>query len=145
VRSARILVVSVGLAVVAACGSPGASAPSAEAPSASAAGVTLRMIPDGTACDSIGISYKSVTFEIDPAAVDPVTAITDEGVSLRTFWSPGFVGGPAEDPVVRDPEGQVVAADGDVLPVPGDAYPRLKGYFVCTAPDALYIFLAEPT
>jgi hypothetical protein len=126
-------------ALVAACAAP--TAPSQSA----AAGMPLRVAPGDLGCDTIGIPYRSVTFDIDPAAADPVTAITDQGTSLRTYWSPGFVGGPPEDPVVRDPAGQVVAADGDVLAVPGDAYPRLKGYFVCTAPDALYIFLAEPS
>lgn len=114
-------------------------------PQSAAAGMPLRVTTGDIGCDTIGISYRSVMFEIDPAAFDPVTAITDQGMSLRTYWSPGFVGGPPEDPVVRDPDGQVVAADGDVLPVPGDAYPRLKGYFVCTAPDALYVFLADPS
>jgi hypothetical protein len=145
-RSTRIVLLSIAMVASAGCGSPPVASPSVAATvSPETAGLQLRMNPNDIGCDTIGISYRSVTFEIDPSAVDPVTAITDEGVSLRTYWAPGFVGGPAEDPVVRDPDGQVVAADGDVLPVPGDAYPRLKGYFVCTAPDALYIFLAEPS
>jgi hypothetical protein len=136
-RTRRTLLLLVGVVAVAACGGPAATSPSA------AAGMPLRQVQGDSGCDTIGIDYKSATFEIDPVAADPVTAITDKGVSLRTFWSPGFQGGPPDDPVVRDPAGQVVAADGDVILVPDGAYPRLKGYFVCLAPDALYIYLAD--
>jgi hypothetical protein len=121
--------------------------PASEAPSASASSgtIALRPAPPNLGCDTIGIPYTSVTFHIDAAAADPVTATTDQGISLRTFWSAGFVGGAADDPVVRDPGGQVVAADGDVLDIPQGAYPRLKGYFVCPSTDALYVLLQDPS
>ena len=137
-RGPRMLLLVIGVVAIAACGGPAAPSTSA------AAGMPLRVVQGDSGCDTIGIDYTSATFQIDPTAADPVTALTDKGVSLRTFWSPGFVGGPPDDPVVRDPAGQVVAADGDVIPVPDGAYPRLKGYFVCLAPDALYIYLADP-
>jgi hypothetical protein len=142
------LLMSVVCATVTACGgaTPSISSSAAAPTSASsAATVALRQAPDGLGCDTIGIPYTSTTFHIDAAAVDPVTATTNQGVSLRTFWSAGFVGGSADDPVVRDPGGQVVAADGDVLEIPQGAFPRLKGYFVCPSPDALYILLRDPT
>jgi hypothetical protein len=90
----------------------------------------------------MAVPYGSVTFKIDPAAADPVTATTDQGTSLKTFWSVGFVGGAAD---VQDPSGQVVAKDGDVLDIPEGAFPRLKGYFVCPSADALYVLLADPS
>jgi hypothetical protein len=136
-RTLRSLLTVVGIVAVVACASPVAPSPSA------AAGMPLRQVQGASGCDTIGISYRTATFKIDPTATDPVTAITDEGTILQTYWSPGFQGGPADDPVVRDPAGQVVAADGDVVEVPDGAYPRLEGYFVCLAPDALYIYLAD--
>jgi hypothetical protein len=40
---------------------------------------------------------------------------------------------------------QVVATDGEVLAVAQGAQTRLHGYFVCLAPEALYVLLADPT
>jgi hypothetical protein len=45
---------------------------------------------------------------------------------------------------VRDPAGQVIAADGEALPIPEGAWPRLHGYFVCPSADALYVLLQDP-
>ncbi len=95
-------------------------------------------------CDTIGVDYREVTFHVDPGTTDPVTAFADTGRVLRTFWSAGFQGS-AADQAVLDPAGVVVATDGEVLTVPPNAYPRLHGYFVCLAPDALYILSSEPT
>jgi hypothetical protein len=140
-RSVAILLFA---AVSAACG--GTTAPPAATSAApSGAGLILQPAPANLGCDTIGVPYRSVTFEIDPAATDPVTAVSDEGTTLKTFWSVGFVGGPADDPVVRDPGGQVVAKDGDVLQIPEAAFPRLQGYFVCPSADALYVLLQDPS
>ena len=141
-RSIAILVIA---GAIAACS--GTSAPSA-APSVappSGAVLVLQPAPANLGCDTMAVPYRNVTFEIDPAAADPVTAVTDQGTTLRTFWATGFVGGPADDPVVRDPAGQVVAKDGDALDVPEGAFPRLKGYFVCPSQDALYVLLQDPS
>ncbi|HSL76284.1 MAG TPA: hypothetical protein VK867_05025 [Candidatus Limnocylindrales bacterium] len=108
----------------------------------SGAGLVLQPAPANLGCDTVGVPYRSVTFKIDPAAADPVTATTDQGTTLRTYWSAGFVGGAAD---VRDPNGQVVAKDGDVLDIPEGAFPRLTGYFVCPSPDALYVLLQDPS
>jgi hypothetical protein len=124
--------------VVAGCATPVVPSPSA------AAGMPLREAPGDIGCDSIGISYASARFVIDPTAADPVTAVSDRGRALRTFWATEFVGGPPEDPIVRDGGGQVVARDGDILEIPSDGFPELKGHFVCPSEDALYIFNVPP-
>ena len=141
-RSIAIMLIA---GVVAACSgaSTSSAVPSMAVPSGAA--LVLQSAPPNLGCDTMGVPYRSVTFEIDPAAADPVTAVTDQGTTLRTFWSAGFVGGPAADPVVRDPGGQVVARDGDVLDIPEGASPRLKGYFVCPSGDALYVLLEDPS
>ena len=123
---------------------PSSSSTQATAATASAAAASSRIVlhqaPANLGCDSIGVEYRGVTFHIDPAATEPVSAVADTGVSLVTYWSAGFHAGTAAERVVRDPAGQVVVADGDTLAV-GQ---RLHGYFVCLAPDALYVLLADP-
>jgi hypothetical protein len=131
-------------AIVGGCGGTTPSVSSVPSAPSSTATIGLRPAPPNLGCDTIGIPYTSATFHIDAEAADPVTALTNEGASLKTFWSAGFVGGSADDPVVRDPGGQVVASDGDVLDIPQGAFPRLKGYFVCPSLDALYILLQDP-
>jgi hypothetical protein len=132
--------------LVAACG-PGTTLPIAapsSTPASTVAAFQLNLAPGDLGCDTIGVDYREVTFKIDPAASEPVTAITNTGIALRTFWSLGFVGGWADNKVVFDPAGAVVVADGDKLAIPAAAFPRLKGYFVCPSPDALYILVADP-
>ena len=108
--------------------------------------IQLRQAPDNMACDTIGVDYRQVTFRIDPAAAEQVSALADTGAALRTFWSADFRGGPGGDRVVLDAAGAVVAGDGEVLVInPPDARPRLHGHFVCPAPDALYILAEDPT
>jgi hypothetical protein len=150
-RSIAILVLA---GVVAGCsGASPSAAPSVTAPSEatsdapsgespSGATVVLQPAPANLGCDTMAPPYSSVTFHIDPTAAEAVTATTNAGATLKTFWSPGFVGGAAD---VQDPNGQVVVKDGDVLEIPGDAFPRLKGYFVCPSPDALYVLLQDPS
>jgi hypothetical protein len=119
----------------------GTSAPSAS----SATTVVLHEAPANLGCDAIGIDYTSMTFRIDPAAAEQVSAETDTGVTLVTYWAAGFQPGTDTERVVRDPAGKTVVTDGDVLQVPPAAYPRLGGYFVCLAPDKLYVLLADPS
>ncbi len=124
---------------VAACASepPASSAPPGEP-------LVLRLAPVGLACDAIGVDYDLVTLRIDPGADEHVSGITDDGRVLLTYWSAGFLAGTAADPVIRDPEGHVVARDGDVVPIPPAAWPRLHGHLVCPTPDALYILVEDP-
>ena len=91
-----------------------------------------------------GEPYRTLTFRIDPAATEQVTAVSDTGVQLMTYWSAGFVPGTTAERVVRDPAGQVVARDGEVLTVPEAAFPELHGYFVCLNPTKLYVLLTKP-
>jgi hypothetical protein len=102
----------------------------------------------GPACDAIGAepTAHSLTFRIDPTAAEQVTALTDTGVTFTTYWSAGFQPGTATERVIRDPAGQVVVADGDVLAIPEAANPRLHGYLVvgCNGPNTLYVFLTDP-
>lgn len=111
----------------------------------SATTIALHEAPANLGCDAIGIDYKSMTFDIDPAATEQVSAVTDTGVALVTYWAAGFLPGSDTERVVRDPAGKTVVSDGDVLQVPPAAYPRLGGYFVCLAPDKLYVLLADPS
>lgn len=108
----------------------------------------LRSPPPGLTCDAMGVPYGSARIQIDGEAADPVTALTDANSSLKTYWSPGFALGLATDAVadwvVRDPNGQVVASQGERLDIPAGAWPRLHGYFVCPTADALYVLLEDP-
>lgn len=167
-RSVAILVIAGALAgVVAGCigastpsAAPSVAAPSdapsavpsdapsavpSDAPSAppsTGAGVTLQPAPANLGCDTVAPQYSSVTFHIDATVSPDVTATTNGGATLKTFWSEGFVGGVSD---VQDPSGQVVVMDGDVLDMPQGAFPRLKGYFVCPSADALYVLLQDPS
>ena len=137
-RYARLMMLVAALGVA---GCAGQVQPSPSTPAVG--GIQLRPVQGDVGCDTIQMHYRTATFEIDAAAAEQVTAVTDTGLRLRTFWSPGFQGGSEADPVVRDPLGQVVAADGDVLDIPVGAAPRLHGYFVCPSMDALYVFLED--
>lgn len=106
--------------------------------------MTLRAAPADLGCDAMPVAYRRVVFQIDPGAEEPVTAQTDTGKSLQTFWSAGFVG-VSGGPVVKDPSGQVVAANGEGLDIAEGALPRLHGYFVCPSDNAIYVLLQDPS
>ncbi len=135
-------------ALVLGCGGQTSSAPPSAAPSeapSGAAGDVIRLnpAPAGIGCDAMAPQYRRVTFHIDIAAPDQVTAVADTGVALKTFWAEGFQGGTAADAVVRDQLGAVIVVDGDVLDIPDGAWPRLHGYFVCPSTDALYVLVDD--
>ena len=117
----------------------GASTTASAAPSSAA--IALRETPDNLGCDSIGIDYKAVTFHIDPAAAEQVSAMTDTGVSLDTYWPAGFSAGTAAERTVRDAAGKVVASDGEVL----QAGQNLHGYDVCLSTSKLDVMLTVPS
>ena len=123
---------------------PPASAPAASGPGASGDAIQLQLAPANLGCDTIGVDYREVTFQIDPGSTTQVTALANTGLVLQTFWAAGFRGGTADNKVVFDPTGAVVVKDGDKLAIPEGAFPRLKGYFVCPSPDALYILATDP-
>ena len=121
--------------------SPSSSPAATTAPSA----LVLRAAPANLGCDSIGVDYHRVTFRIDPTAAEQVSAVADTGKQLLTYWAAGFHPGTATDRVVRDPANQVVVSDGEVLSIPQGDWPRLRGHFVCPAPNALYVLLVDPS
>ncbi len=137
-----ILLVIAGTVGLAGCGgwSP---YPEPSGPEPESTTIELSRAPDDLGCDAIGVPYRSVTFVIEAAAGQDVTVETDTGSTLATAWQSGFVGGPAADRTVLDATGAVVARDGEVLEIPGDAWPSLHGYFVCPSQTVLYI-LDEP-
>ena len=128
--------------------SPVLAAPSIEPAASGGEPFGLRRAPADLACDAIGVTYARVRILIDGNAPEPVTAETDDGRTLRTFWSQGFSLGLAPtavaDWVIVDPNGAKVAGVGEVLDIPDGAWPRLHGYFVCPSPDALYVLLKDP-
>lgn len=154
-HSSRTLISILALgALVLAC-SPAA------APSASSAGATTQpasaaVSPAGSAgaivldrtgpigCDSIGIDYKVATIMIDAASDPNVWAVTDTAKKIAAKWTAGFTVTDGPEPVVQDSKGAEVARNGTAINVPEGANPRLAGYFVCLAPDALYVLETDP-
>jgi hypothetical protein len=118
---------------------PGASTTASAAPSS--AGIALHETPDNLGCDSIAIDYNAVTFHIDPAAAEHVSAMTDTGVSLVTYWPAGFSASTAAERSVRDAGGKLVASDGEVL----QAGQGLHGYRVCLSTSKLDVMLTVPS
>ena len=132
------------MAVLTACAAtpppPTAAPPSVAVPSA----LALNRAPADIGCDSIGWPdevepFGSLTFRIDPAAADPVVAVSDTGVTLETLWVPGFEAGPASERVIQGPDGQVVVRDGDVLTLVPGQNAELNGYPLCITPTTLYV------
>ena len=82
----------------------------------------------------------NVTFRIDPDAAEPVTVVSDRGVPWHVHWAQGFVAGTAEDPVVLDPLGRVVARDGWRLVAPFEGFPKLPGGWpVCFGDGSIWV------
>lgn len=96
-------------------------------------------------CDTVRMQYRSVVIGVDASAAEQVTAVTNLGDTLRTFWSSSFRGGTSSDPVVYDHNGFVVARDGTRIDLPDAAFPTLAGYFVCPSDDAIYVFDQPPS
>ena len=90
-----------------------------------------------------GEPYRTLTFRIDPAAVEPVWAESDTGAVLTTYWASGFRAGEPSERVVRTPSGDVFVADGDVVEVPQGANLYILDYLVCLRPDKLYVVPTE--
>ena len=123
---------------------PSQPASTAPSPLASSGIVLERTGP--ISCDSIGVNYKSATINIDAASDPAVWAGTDTAVpgKIAVKWTNGFTATDGPEIVIRGPKGEEVARDGTVINVPADAYPRLAGYFVCLAPEALYVLETDP-
>jgi hypothetical protein len=127
-RSAFLAIASTGLV---ACASP------AQSPSPTEASIHLRFRSDW-ACPAARLPLP-LTFQIDAAADEDVVAVATDGRRYHVWWSAGFVGGTATDPVVRDPAGHVIARDGEVL-----REPTLLGNQVCATGDSIYVLAVPP-
>ncbi len=95
----------------------------------------IRTAQDPEACPGAALPVP-FHFRIDPVAEDQVIAIGNDGSVFPVYWAPGFVGGEVADPVVRDPNGIVVARDGEVV-----EGPLLHGYTICATGNSLKILL----
>ena len=161
--SVRTLISTVMLgAIVLGCGTSGApsvasvapsvappSAPPSEAASASpgpaaSEGVIKLERTGPVGCDSIGVDYTAVTINIDVSSEPDVWAGTDTAKKIAVKWTNGFTTTDQPEPTILGPKGEEVARDGTVINVPAGAYPRLAGYFVCLAPETIYVLETDP-
>ena len=102
--------------------------------------LALEFFPSGTPCRLAGLP-PTLTFVIDADADDPVVAVSPNNRTYHVRWEEGFRSGPAGDPVVLDPEGVVVARNGEVMTNPADGSPELHGHLVCSGSETVYVFL----
>jgi hypothetical protein len=144
----RIATLAGILAVTAAACTGGAStAPTAtpgSSPTAGPGALVLDRVPDGIACDAIGVDYTSVTFHIDLTATPQVWAVADTGTSLLVRWVSAFAAGTGTEPTVVDGTGAVVLEDGDTLELPEAGWPDLGGHMVCPGPNSLTVLDEAP-
>jgi hypothetical protein len=131
-----------------ACSGQASTAPTAtpessptSSPTAAPGELALERVPDTTACDAIGVDYRSVTFHIDPTADPQIWAVADTGTSLRVRWDSTFA---AADATVVDDSGAVVLEDGATLAIPDGSWPDLDGHMVCPGPNSLTILDEAP-
>lgn len=127
-----------GALVLAAC------LPGTASPEPSVVPIVLRPAPEnpGIGCDAVPSPWKFFIIRIDAFADDQVWAVNDKQGRMNVFWERGFIGGSSAVPIVVDPDGQVVARDGERIDVPEAAWPDLHGHFVCPGLDAIYILVA---
>lgn len=97
--------------------------------------LVIRTTEDPNACPGAGVPFP-LRFQIDPRADEQVVAVARDGRRYLVWWAPGFEAGDVSDPVVRDPDGVVVAQDGEFL-----EGPLLHGHTVCATSDSIYILL----
>lgn len=145
----RIAILAGILALVAGACSGGASTAPTDtpggSPTAAPGALVLDRVPDGTACDAIGVDYTSVTFHIDVTATPQVWAVADTGTSLLVRWVSAFAAGTGTVPTVVDGSGAVVLEDGDTLDLPEAGWPDLGGHMVCPGPNSLTVLDEPPT
>ena len=112
--------------------------------------IRLRPAPTNLGCDSLPASYGYATIRIDASATDQVWAEAHEpnefwsrgdDTRLVVYWSGSFRGGTADDPVVRDAQGDVVARDNQRVDAEDLAR---RGIFVCSSQDGIYLLDYQP-
>jgi hypothetical protein len=113
-------------------------------PAASAPGIVLQRAPTNLGCDAIPVDYRSVTIHIDSESEIDVWAEADTGTRLAVYWTAGFNATDGDTPVIRGPRGEEVARDGTKIDLAEGAYPPLADYFMCGAPQALYVLEYAP-
>jgi hypothetical protein len=137
-RFVRLRLALGSLMVPLAIGLSGCAEP--EVPSLSASVPLTLQTFDGTSCPLVG--GEDVTFRIEPYEADPVMVVADDGMAMHVMWPPGFVAGPPDDPVVRDPNGRVVARNGQRLVLPAKGFPKLPGgWAVCFGGGSVWVQL----
>ena len=99
------------------------------------AGLTIRTNPNPNACPAGALPAPPARFRIDPLAKEQVVVIGSDGRRYLVWWAWGQAGD-VTGPVVRDPNGVVVARDGELL-----EGPLLHGYQVCGTAKSIYILL----
>ena len=97
--------------------------------------LTLRTVQDPEACPGAALPVP-MRFRIDPLAEEQIVAVANDGRTYHVWWAPGFQPGFVTDPVVRDPNGAVVARDGELL-----EGPLLHGHTVCATGDSIFVLL----
>lgn len=125
-----------GLLAMACAGLVGCASPS-PSQTPTEATIQIRFTP-GDFCPLAAVQLP-LTFRIDAAADEDVIAVTASGTRYHVWWAEGFRGGTASEAVVRDPAGQVVARDGEVL----SGY-TLHGHTVCATGNSIYVLLHGP-
>ena len=145
IRTAALAgVIAITLGACSGGSTPAPTATPGSSPTAAPGALVLDRAPDNLGCDAIGVEYSSVTFHLDPSASPQVWAVTNKGGPLRVRWDSTFSGGTASDPSVLDAVGTVVVRDGDTLSILDREWPELRGYFVCAAPNELFILSHAP-
>ena len=142
----RIAILAGILTVVAGACGDASTAPTTpgSSPTAAPGALVLDRVPDGTACDAIGVDYTSVTFHIDLTATPQIWAVADTGTSLLVRWVSAFAAGTGTEPTVVDGSGAVILEDGDTLGLPEAGWPDLHGHMVCPGPNSLTVLDEAP-
>ncbi len=143
--AALVTILGIALGACSGTSSP-APSPTAEAsPTPIGDTIVLDRAPENLGCDALPVDYRTVTFNIDPDADPQVWGVTDRATWLKIRWDSTFHGTADPVPVVVDGAGKVVARDGDVLVIPGGAWPDLHGHFVCPAATELFVLDSAPS
>lgn len=106
--------------------------------------IEIRYMSSDQGCLLAGLP-RLVTIRIDPTAAEQVLAVAPNGKQYHMWWARGFVGGRADDRVVLDPDGAVVAHDGQVFTDAPSGPATLRGHMVCAGSNSLFVFLAGPS
>jgi hypothetical protein len=106
----------------------------------------LNRLPPKSDCAAELITFRWIRFAISTAVSDTVTAVTDDGHRLRTFWDNEFeLVERSGELVVRDAAGGEVVRNGQSVEIHVPSTPRIQGHLVCLGTDRLWVFGNDPT